>query len=76
MVILGIDPGLATVGFGVLDYIKGSFKVIDYGAVLTPAGMPLEERLLEIYRGITELCETCQAYGITEDPMQYVKGEG
>ena len=58
MVILGIDPGLATVGFGVLDYTRGSFKAIDYGAVLTPAGMPLEERLLEIYRGITELCET------------------
>ena len=68
MVILGIDPGLATVGFGMLDYVKGSFKVIDYGAVLTPAGMALEERLLEIYRGITELCETYkpQALSIEE----------
>lgn len=58
MTILGVDPGLATVGFGILDYLRGSFRVIDYGAVLTPAGMPLEERLLEIYNGITELCET------------------
>ncbi len=58
MVILGIDPGLATVGFGVLDYTRDKFRVIEYGAVLTAAGKKLEDRLLEVFEGISELCET------------------
>ena len=58
MVILGIDPGLATVGFGVIDYLRSCFKVIEYGAVLTGAGVPLEKRLNEIFDGVTELCKT------------------
>ncbi len=58
MVILGIDPGLATVGFGIVDYFRDSFKVIEYGAILTPAGEKTENRLSEIYDGVCELCKT------------------
>lgn len=57
MVILGIDPGYATVGYGVLDYQRGRFQVLDYGAVTTPAGLDFPSRLQIIYEGITELCE-------------------
>ena len=56
MVILGIDPGLATVGFGVLEYARNTFHTIEYGAVLTAAGKPVEERLLEVYEGVCDLC--------------------
>ena len=35
MVILGIDPGLATMGFGVIETEKGNSKVVDYGVVLS-----------------------------------------
>ena len=55
MIILGIDPGLAIVGWGVVDYSASHFKVLGYGALETPAGMPTEERLLMIYDGIKEL---------------------
>lgn len=49
MVILGIDPGYAIVGYGVLEYARGGFTVRAYGAVTTPAGMPFEERLTLIF---------------------------
>ena len=55
MVILGIDPGLATIGWGVVDYSGSRFKVLGYGALETPAGVALEERLLMINQGMKEL---------------------
>lgn len=57
MVILGIDPGLAIVGWGVVDYNASHFKVIAYGALETPAGLPTEERLSMIYDGMKQLIE-------------------
>ncbi len=57
MIILGIDPGYATVGYGVIDYQRGRFQVLDYGAVTTPAGLDFPSRLQIIYEGITELCD-------------------
>lgn len=57
MIILGIDPGYATVGYGVLEYQRGRFRVMDYGAVTTPAGVDFPSRLEMIFEGITELCD-------------------
>ncbi len=37
MIILGIDPGIAIVGYGVIEYKGNNFRVIDYGAITTPA---------------------------------------
>ncbi len=55
MVILGIDPGYAIVGWGVLEYVHSHFRVVNYGAITTPAGMPFEERLERIYDEMTLL---------------------
>lgn len=49
MVIIGIDPGYAIVGWGVVEYVSSHFRVVDYGAITTPAGMAFEERLERIY---------------------------
>ena len=49
MVILGIDPGYAIVGWGVIGYENNHFKVLDYGAITTPAGMSFSRRLELIY---------------------------
>lgn len=57
MVILGIDPGLAIVGWGVVDYNGSHFRVLGYGAIETPAGTSLEDRLLMIHKGLKELIE-------------------
>ena len=58
MIILGIDPGLAIVGWGVIEYSGSRFKVLGYGSVETPAHTPIEERLLRINEGIAELINT------------------
>ena len=58
MRILGIDPGYAIVGYGVLDYVSGRFSVVGFGAVTTPADLPFEKRLKVIYEDITEIIET------------------
>ena len=55
MIILGIDPGLAIVGWGVIEYQNTKFRTIAYGSLQTPAGMPTEQRLQEIYEGIKTL---------------------
>ncbi len=52
MRIIGIDPGYAIVGFGVLEYNRAQFQVVDYGAVTTPADMDFNSRLLEIYNDL------------------------
>ena len=57
MRILGIDPGIAIVGFGVLDYDGVNFKVVDYGAITTPAHTPVKERLKMIYDDLAYVIE-------------------
>ena len=49
MRILGIDPGYAIVGYGVVDYSNNHFSVVEYGAITTPAGMDFNRRLELIY---------------------------
>ncbi len=57
MRILGIDPGFAIVGYGVIDYEKGKYKTVDYGKITTPAGMDMSLRLKEVYDGIIRLID-------------------
>ncbi len=52
MRILGIDPGYAIVGYGLVDYESNHFKVVDYGAVTTAAHTPFNLRLMDIYTGL------------------------
>ena len=49
MRVLGIDPGYAIVGWGVVDYVGNRFAPVDFGAVCTDAGVPFERRLDEVY---------------------------
>lgn len=55
MIILGIDPGYAIVGWGVLEYKANKFRVIDYGAILTDAHTPFPLRLQKIYTDMNEI---------------------
>lgn len=58
MIILGIDPGIAIVGYGVIEYKGNKFKVMDYGAITTPAGMKVKDRLKIIYDGVIDIIQT------------------
>lgn len=59
MRILGIDPGYAIVGFGVIDYENQHFRLVDMGAITTEADMPFEARIKAIY---LDMCELIQTY--------------
>lgn len=60
MIILGIDPGIAIVGWGVIDYggIGTKPRTIDYGAITTPATMRTEDRLLAVYEELSSIIKT------------------
>ncbi len=55
MVIFGIDPGIATVGFGVIEYNANKFKMLEYGTVTTPSGLELAVRLEGIFDELSRL---------------------
>jgi crossover junction endodeoxyribonuclease RuvC len=52
---LGIDPGIADMGFGVISVDGREERCIAYGSLRTPAGMPLEQRLQKLYDGLEDL---------------------
>jgi crossover junction endodeoxyribonuclease RuvC len=55
MRVLGIDPGTATTGYGVVEEVKGDLKPLAFGVIRTPADQPLPVRLQLIYRALREL---------------------
>lgn len=58
MRILGIDPGYAIVGYGALDYRGQDFRVVEYGAITTPADQSMPQRLETIYNDISNVIAT------------------
>ena len=58
MLILGIDPGFAIVGFGLLESERGKQRLLSCGTITTPAGLSLPTRLLQISRDMQELLTT------------------
>ena len=57
MRVLGIDPGIATIGFGVLDSEKNSHKLVKCGVITTPAHTSLSSRLEQIYEDMLRILE-------------------
>jgi crossover junction endodeoxyribonuclease RuvC len=57
MRILGIDPGFAIVGWGIIDSERGNIRPVAYGAITTPVHTSLESRLLTIQRDLESLIE-------------------
>ena len=58
MIILGIDPGIAIVGYGVIRAEKGSFFAVDYGVITTPQGEETPARLAMIADGLNKIIDT------------------
>ena len=57
MRILGIDPGVATIGFGLIEADRASVRLVQYGVITTPAGLPLSNRLYQISQDMSQLLE-------------------
>ena len=58
MRILGIDPGYAILGYGVLDIIGNKFVTVAYGSITTDSKMEMPERLVALYDGLTGIIQT------------------
>ena len=57
MRILGIDPGVATIGFGLVEAQRSAVRLLRYGVITTPAGLPLSVRLHQISQDMSQLLE-------------------
>ena len=71
MRVLGIDPGYAIVGWGVVEYAGNRFAPIAYGAVCTDKDTPFEQRLIEIYDGIKDICTRSQPEALSIEKLYY-----
>lgn len=71
--IIGVDPGYAIVGWGVVDYNGSGFKTVDYGAITTEAGVPFAERLEQIYNGAAALMDRFRPQGMGIEKLYFTK---
>lgn len=71
MRILGIDPGYAIVGYGVIDYDRGRFKTVGFGAITTRAGTPFPARLADIYSDMTEIIEKYKPQELSVEKLYF-----
>ena len=73
MRILGIDPGLATMGWGVIDAEAGRQQLVQCGALITPPDMPFHRRLHHLFLGVKELIVTYQPEEIVFEELFFAK---
>ena len=73
MVILGIDPGLAIVGWGVLEYQNNRFRPLGYGSINTPAGMETAARLALIHRDLTAIIDRFKPTQMVVEELFFTK---
>lgn len=73
MLVLGIDPGTATTGYGVVDYRSGKEKLITYGTINTPAGMKMHLRLCIINQEIDRLIAEYKPDAVAVEEIFYHK---
>ena len=69
MIVLGIDPGVATVGFGIIAETGGTPSPVRYGVISTPAGMRLALRLAQIHDDVAELITTFKPDAIAVEEL-------
>lgn len=73
MIILGIDPGVATIGFGVIEAQRGKNRLIQYGTITTPPGQPLSDRLTQIYADMKQLMDTFHPHEVAIEELFFSK---
>ena len=69
MRILGLDPGIAIVGFGVIETSQGDFTYIAHGAIRTEAGLPLSRRLEIIYDDMNSLLDSIEPDAVAVEEL-------
>lgn len=73
MRILGIDPGVATIGFGVIEADRANVRLLQYGVITTPAGLPLSNRLYQISQDMSQLLEQFKPQEVAVEELFFSK---
>lgn len=73
MKILGIDPGTGILGFGVIEVAGTKLKLVEAGVIRTPAHTPHEERLEEIFDGLTEIVAATKPDALSIEKLFFTK---
>lgn len=73
LIIMGIDPGLATIGYGVLESEKGKFTAIDCGVISTPAKTPITDRLVMIEKSLVVLLDKYKPDAVAVEELFFSK---
>ena len=73
MRVLGIDPGTATVGISILDYVDKKFNLIYYGCIYTSKDSDMPQRLYEIYESLKKIIETYKPEVLAIEELFYFK---
>ena len=71
MIILGIDPGYAIIGWGVIEYQANSFRPVAFGAITTPAHTAFEDRLLRIYDDTVEVIRRSRPDAVSIEKLYF-----
>ncbi|MCS7190390.1 MAG: crossover junction endodeoxyribonuclease RuvC [Fimbriimonadales bacterium] len=71
MIIMGVDPGTATMGYGVLEKTGNQYHALAYGVLQTPKTMAPPERLLQLYRGLHALVERYQPDALATEQLLF-----
>jgi len=75
MKILGLDPGYAIVGYGIVEYLNSSFTPLTYGVVTTEAGEPFEQRLLKIDTEISAILDRYKPQSIAVEKLFFTTNQ-
>jgi len=73
MIILGIDPGTALMGYGLIKYKNDTLQVIDYGCLRTSARLSLAERLFQLHEGLEKLINLYQPQTLSVEELFFNK---
>ncbi|MCL2578899.1 MAG: crossover junction endodeoxyribonuclease RuvC [Oscillospiraceae bacterium] len=71
--IIGIDPGYATLGWGILDFSGSRFKVVDYGAIITEPDLVFSRRIEIIYEQLTAILDKHSPTGMGIEKLYFTK---
>ena len=73
MLVIGVDPGTATTGYGVVDYVQGKEILISYGTIRTAEDTPMELRLLKIHQDFNGLRDQYQPQAVAIEELFHHK---
>ena len=75
MIVLGVDPGTAIVGYSVIEYVKNKYKILDYGCIYTDKDEDMPVRLEKIYDGLDGIIRIWKPQDMAVEELYFFKNQ-